>query len=77
MLRYLTLVGIVRLNHQFQTKAITFCVNHTSEGDFFFTQSDAGKVHSYASQEELDYKQRYLEGLGYTPAPYVAAYPLT
>ena len=76
MNQYLTLMGIVSKNHQYQTKVITFCVNHTDQGDFFFTRSDTGKVHSYASQAELDYKARFLIDLGYTECPSVLAYPL-
>ncbi len=72
MLQYLTLEGIVSRNHQFQTKVITFCVNHTPEGTFYFTRSDAWNIHSYPSQEDLDYKARYLIDLGYTPSPYVS-----
>jgi len=77
MLQYQTLIGIVSRNQVYQTKAISFCVNHTDEGTFFFTRSDAGVIHGYESQEDLDYKSRYLISLGYTVAPYVDAYPLT
>ncbi len=76
MLQYSTLIGIVREHKQYVTRAITFCINTTENGVYYFTRSDSGKVHSYFSKDELDYKHRFLIDKGYTEAPYVSAEPL-
>ena len=72
MIQYSTLTGIVRLNKEYVTKVVAFCKNITENGEFFFTRSDAGKVHGFASAEELEEHRRYMLSIGYTECPWVS-----
>ena len=72
MITYSVLSGIVRLNKQYVTKHIAFCQNESEEGNFYFTRSDAGKVHGFDSAEALEERRQLLLNQGYTESPYVS-----
>lgn len=72
MIQYSTLSGIVRLNKQYITKVISFCRNETEDGEFFFTRSDAGKVHGFPTAEALEERRQLLLSQGWTEASYVS-----
>lgn len=74
--QYSTLTGIVCRNEQYETRVITFCIDHTGGHTDYYTRSDQGKVHHYDSQDELDYKHRFLINRGFTECPHVSATPL-
>ena len=72
MIQYSTLTGIVRLNRQYQTKVIAFCHNVSENGEFFYTKSDAGKVHGFESAEALEERRQHMLRMGWTECPYVS-----